>query len=275
VFAQAREQARKTSCLSNAKQVGLGILMYVQDYDERMVAMSNYGAEMIRTDGTVFRYNQSWTHMIAPYVKNQGLYACPDNPWNNSITSPKDPWLGEFYSSYGFNYSYLDTNPGPEPNPLAATAYGGDNLWVGVTLATINRPANTVMLCDDQAPEWYDAGHQYVWGIPLGNIVNAPDCYLSTQAVCFITGWGLWDPSDNWEANFDFPGYGGASFRHNGSAFQSGVLPPGGANTVFCDGHAKYYKVGGLVAGTNFSPTQSGNDVYQVNPSAYIWSPYN
>ena len=36
VFAQAREKARQTSCLSNAKQLGLGISMYVQDYDETM-----------------------------------------------------------------------------------------------------------------------------------------------------------------------------------------------------------------------------------------------
>ncbi|MFM7188093.1 MAG: DUF1559 domain-containing protein, partial [Armatimonadota bacterium] len=34
VFARAREQARKTTCLSNLKQIGLGTLMYVQDYDE-------------------------------------------------------------------------------------------------------------------------------------------------------------------------------------------------------------------------------------------------
>ncbi len=35
VFAQAREQARKTSCLSNIKQIGLGASMYVQDWDEK------------------------------------------------------------------------------------------------------------------------------------------------------------------------------------------------------------------------------------------------
>jgi len=41
VFARAREQARKTSCLSNMKQIGLGIGMYVQDYDEKYFAWSS------------------------------------------------------------------------------------------------------------------------------------------------------------------------------------------------------------------------------------------
>ena len=34
VFAQARDKARQTSCLSNMKQLGLGEMMYIQDYDE-------------------------------------------------------------------------------------------------------------------------------------------------------------------------------------------------------------------------------------------------
>ncbi len=43
VFARAREKARQTSCLSNVKQLGLGFLMYAQDYDERLLPMSNSG----------------------------------------------------------------------------------------------------------------------------------------------------------------------------------------------------------------------------------------
>src|SRR5499427_72348 len=42
VFAQAREAARKTSCLSNVKQLSLGILMYSQDYDEHWVGHKLY-----------------------------------------------------------------------------------------------------------------------------------------------------------------------------------------------------------------------------------------
>ena len=43
VFAKAREKARQTSCLSNVKQIALGMLMYAQDYDERLCAGYVYG----------------------------------------------------------------------------------------------------------------------------------------------------------------------------------------------------------------------------------------
>src|SRR3954453_19476700 len=71
VFAQARESARKTACLSNAKQLGLGILMYVQDYDETMVMSANNSQPgVLRDDGSVYRNWSPWSQQIQPYVKN-------------------------------------------------------------------------------------------------------------------------------------------------------------------------------------------------------------
>src|SRR5439155_17377217 len=68
VFAQARESARKTSCLSNAKQLGLGIIMYVQDYDETMVMSANDSQPgVLRDNGTVYRTWNPWTKQIQPY----------------------------------------------------------------------------------------------------------------------------------------------------------------------------------------------------------------
>ncbi len=69
VFARARENARRSSCQSNLKQIGLGILQYTQDYDELMPA----------------RYNNitgSWRQVVQPYVKSTQLFACPSNPNN-------------------------------------------------------------------------------------------------------------------------------------------------------------------------------------------------
>ena len=59
VFAKAREKARQTSCLSNLKQIGLGLLMYIQDYDE-----------MTPTGGT-------YTVLTHPYTKNWQIFDCP------------------------------------------------------------------------------------------------------------------------------------------------------------------------------------------------------
>ena len=148
VFAQAREQARKTSCLSNAKQWGLGILMYIQDYDEAMVQSENYGAPLLRADGSHYREYQPWPALVQPYVKNKQMGICPDNKEISFITGGLNREL--LYCSYGLNYGYLGNFAGNDP-------FGQGYLWTPVTLAAINRPANTVMLADCQDPNWASA----------------------------------------------------------------------------------------------------------------------
>jgi prepilin-type N-terminal cleavage/methylation domain-containing protein/prepilin-type processing-associated H-X9-DG protein len=72
VFARARENARRSSCQSNLKQIGLAIMQYNQDYDEKMVPCRNKGYLGI--------YDQSWHSMIEPYAKSAGVFRCPSNP---------------------------------------------------------------------------------------------------------------------------------------------------------------------------------------------------
>jgi prepilin-type N-terminal cleavage/methylation domain-containing protein/prepilin-type processing-associated H-X9-DG protein len=70
VFARAREKARQTSCLSNVKQIGLGLLMYAQDYDERLPG--TYQKETA-ADWPLLK----WSTLMAPYVKNSQIFTCP------------------------------------------------------------------------------------------------------------------------------------------------------------------------------------------------------
>ena len=72
VFARARENARRTSCLSNLKQIGLGVMMYVQDYDE--MYPKTY-------DGTSF-----WWKTLQPYVKSEQVFYCPSSPFSGATT---------------------------------------------------------------------------------------------------------------------------------------------------------------------------------------------
>lgn len=74
VFAKAREKARQTSCLSNVKQIALGILQYAQDYDERFCMSYNddVGAACWR----------HWEEQIMPYCKNSQMFVCPSNQLN-------------------------------------------------------------------------------------------------------------------------------------------------------------------------------------------------
>lgn len=76
VFARARENARRSSCLSNLKQIGLGMMQYVQDYDE-MYPNAYY------TDGAGTTF---WWSMLQPYVKSSQVFTCPSSPFKDTST---------------------------------------------------------------------------------------------------------------------------------------------------------------------------------------------
>jgi prepilin-type N-terminal cleavage/methylation domain-containing protein/prepilin-type processing-associated H-X9-DG protein len=75
VFAQAREKARSTQCLSNARQQGTAIQMYKQDFDETFPMAYYYNNDNSGAGG----YTQ-WSFLIQPYTKNLGLFVCPSDP---------------------------------------------------------------------------------------------------------------------------------------------------------------------------------------------------
>ena len=85
VFARARAKARQASCLSNVKQIGLGFMMYIQDYDEKFMRHC------------WCRGDSCWMFGIQPYVKNWQMMNCPDKEFNEGCNR-----------SYGFNMSTLD-----------------------------------------------------------------------------------------------------------------------------------------------------------------------
>jgi prepilin-type N-terminal cleavage/methylation domain-containing protein/prepilin-type processing-associated H-X9-DG protein len=67
VFARARENARRASCQSNLKQIGLGVLQYTQDYDEKY-PIRDHGGSNARTG--------IWVN-LQPYIKSEQIYQCP------------------------------------------------------------------------------------------------------------------------------------------------------------------------------------------------------
>jgi prepilin-type N-terminal cleavage/methylation domain-containing protein len=118
VFAQAREKARQISCASNEKQLGLGILQYVQDNDE----MFPSGVDHTSTATAGFQYGAGWSSEIYPYTKSTGLYHCPDD--STSVNGTAVP------VSY-----FLNSN-------LAGGGAQG-------ALASLGAPASTVLLAED------------------------------------------------------------------------------------------------------------------------------
>src|ERR1044071_2805515 len=69
VFAQAREKARQTSCLSNIKQMGTAMTMYAGDYDDQIVP-AWIGDADTGTAGDQFPGTARWMDVVQPYIKN-------------------------------------------------------------------------------------------------------------------------------------------------------------------------------------------------------------
>jgi prepilin-type N-terminal cleavage/methylation domain-containing protein/prepilin-type processing-associated H-X9-DG protein len=146
VFARARENARRASCQSNLKQIGLGIMQYSQDYDEKYVLAYVGGAGGF----------PSWRQTIQPYVKSTQLFACPSNDVNTNFI---DPAVGNF--------------------PQVAASYAGNTHIIGlpeswalgaVALSTVQSPATKIMIFESRNvgsydevggwPDWNTAGNQ-------------------------------------------------------------------------------------------------------------------
>jgi prepilin-type N-terminal cleavage/methylation domain-containing protein len=80
VFAQAREMARRTTCTSNLRQMGAGLMMYVQDYDETFMA-ANFNDSVFGFPPHTHRYDDGspifMVDVLQPYVRNLGMFYCP------------------------------------------------------------------------------------------------------------------------------------------------------------------------------------------------------
>ena len=76
VFARARENARRASCLSNLKQLGLAVMMYAQDYDETYPRCYQYTDDAHTT-------HVYWPDLLTPYTKNTQVFRCPSSSYDN------------------------------------------------------------------------------------------------------------------------------------------------------------------------------------------------
>jgi len=74
VFAKAREKARQSSCASNLKQLGLALMQYAQDYDERYPMMYRYMPDLYW-----------WADVTQPYIKNYQLLVCPSGSYSYTL----------------------------------------------------------------------------------------------------------------------------------------------------------------------------------------------
>lgn len=139
VFARARENARRTGCLSNLKQIGLGVLQYIQDNDERSTPAGGYVWDYT-TSTTIFV--PSWRQRIFPYVKSTQLFRCPSRKIGSGTTSQSD-WPIENYPAM----------------PLGYAVTGFYAPVSGLHVAGFDKPAERLMVVET-------ARDSQAWGMP-------------------------------------------------------------------------------------------------------------
>ena len=134
VFARARENARRSSCQSNLKQIGLGLIQYAQDYDEKFPIGTNGGTNGNRGGG--------WAGASLPYIKSQQIFVCPSdtktpnaNPqisyaYNSAITYPINGWSGPSIAAFNATartiFVFEVTNVTWDPNTDIVRPYSPD-----------------------------------------------------------------------------------------------------------------------------------------------------
>lgn len=170
VFGRARENARRSSCQSNLKQIGLGFLQYVQDYDEKYPAL--------RGGNTGNALNGVWV-ITQPYLKSTQIYQCPSETNGPNATgpggtlNPADPG----YTDYAYNLSFGYDQPGDSR---------------GLAQSALTQSALTVMASDWQSgsgDSWATGTNQVT---PAAGLMNAPtgvvQRHLETANFLFADG---------------------------------------------------------------------------------------
>jgi len=236
VFAQVREKARQIACVSNLKQIGLGILQYSQDYDEHFPMV-----DFIPAGGNELR----WYQAVGPYIKNGstygdgyyngagGIWTCPDL----SVPQP---------GNYGANWLLMTSGSGVGAGP-------GGNGWPPPSIAVLQTPADTIMVAEKglnvgdtselqfqpwegmwvQFPSNGNAGNNYTYSPHLDLLHpggHGGDCDLTPDMSTYGAG-PQWNDCDM------MPRY-----RHAGNSV---------SNFLFSDGHVKSMSKGSVNWYTN------------------------
>ena len=226
VFAQAREKARQSACLSNMKQIGLAGMQYQQDYDEQLPP----------ADAQWIGFASDWSGLVQPYIKNGTAYAS-----TGVFTCPSFP------RSEGSQFKVLDNTFGWMGGTQAAPEAHIP------TLAQFAAPADHVMVFEagsnfslsdtDPNHNWSyrsATGDQWFWNngtasLPAGdNSLKSGDCDGAYPGV--------------WGSCSMYPRY-----RHAKTS-----------NFLFLDGHAKSIPRGGLSYAKNINnyPAPDNSPVY-------------
>ncbi len=161
VFARAREKARQSTCLSNCKQIAMGLTMYAQDYDE---IIPHYAIEDPAAPG-LYIY---WPTLIYPYTKNMGVTVCPSHKYYyaSAWISPRNLDEHGNYTA-AFNISYQLNGLGNDSLAWYWTTWadGPGNHYgpAGRPMAQIQSAADVILFWEGCAADAWSDRHFWGW----------------------------------------------------------------------------------------------------------------
>jgi prepilin-type N-terminal cleavage/methylation domain-containing protein/prepilin-type processing-associated H-X9-DG protein len=170
VFARARENARRSSCLSNLKQIGLGVMQYTQDYDEQLPYVEQASSA---TPGNFATNYTIWAETLTPYLKSTQIWYCPSNSTSNTPKAVADVTVA------GINMSY-----GAACDRAGGFAFASQKDNGASNLAQFNNSAETILLGDRKDTA---QGYGY-WVMPSNYTATGPGTCCGVESSIHLEG---------------------------------------------------------------------------------------
>lgn len=252
VFARAKEAAKKTSSLSNIKQIGIASVMYGADYDDNIpLFMNQHYALWVNSPYTP--RGDTWVWEIQPYIKNLQLMIDPGRGDQNGIftgTGPLAWWRNQnLFPYYGINYIFVA--PWPDCD-----------IGESKSFTAADEPAQTVFFTESKrfvaSPTlgYYSINPPGMWDIIAPHPVYC--IYYSPGYTC-SPDWCLGPTGPHTTASTS------EMYNH-------------GSNTAWLDGHASWKRELSLAAGTNAATVNGGGGVMGyggvaiTDKTQYLWN---
>lgn len=167
VFAQAKEAAKQSTCMSNLRQVGMGTMLYSNDEEDRF---PTWAARVTPINGGNSDYIPP-DMQIMPYTRSEGIWLCPSDPGKRADPNGMPWWDGRYmtkkllrsYSYVGDIYTVeangLDLNTGVYYRKVR-------NQWdmIPRSVTEFSDPSDTVAWVEQWSPRWTDQYVGTIWG---------------------------------------------------------------------------------------------------------------
>ncbi len=248
VFAQAKEAAKKTACLSGTKQIGTAFYMYASDSDDTLPQTSWEGTITPNPINPGDTYQIQWTYNLMPYMKNWDLFKCPSDsdPQVPKYPCPTIADIGKLDASGHMYCDWMVLKYSYIPNYNLVPAHD----WLPVSMTSFDQPANLILITERRnkltngtvlGPHKGVSGFNPSQPCPQWSIVSYTGngkpgtgtyAYWTKEQAMYHLANDTNDKNDIVRVNWE---------RHTQ-----------GANYAYADGHSKYQKIGNV-----------------LNPSAY------